>query len=193
MWKLIHVLLFSTYLFLCVWLASSQGWKGGFIKLSAVSVSEFYAPLKSLPGTTWINFTSFLYPKKLSCIVSVSLPWHNKRAQGDELICEDWYRRCLKLSQLNCPRFQNFALPCPSMEGLPESLEQLSDGVETSTGEFFRWSYKMCDCNWNQSVIDQPADGFFTHTGGVNLVLDFLFACFTEQQLLWTQGNIPKL
>lgn len=84
--------------------------------------------------------------------------------------------------------FQNFALPGPSMEGLHESLEQLSGGVETSTGEFFRGSYKMCDCDWNQSVIDQPVDGFFTHTGGVNLVRDFCLLVFGNSNYFEHKG-----
>lgn len=60
-WKWVNVLFFSTYLFLCVWLSPFQGLKGGLTKLSAVLVSEFQAPLKSLPGTTWKNLISFLY------------------------------------------------------------------------------------------------------------------------------------
>lgn len=64
--------------------------------------------------------------------------------QGNEFINEDWYRGYLKLSQLNCPKFQNFALTCPSMEDLCQSLEQLPDGAETFMGEFFRWSHISC-------------------------------------------------
>lgn len=39
------------------------------------------------------------------------------------------------------------------MKDLCQSLEKLPDGVETLMDEFFRWSYKMCDCDWNQPGI----------------------------------------
>lgn len=57
-------------------------------------------------------------------------------------------------------------MTCPKKEGLYQSLEQLSDGVETHMGEFFRWSFKMCDCDWNQPVTGQPVAGFYTEIGG---------------------------
>lgn len=50
------------------------------------------------------------------------------------------------------------------MDALCQSLEKLPGGVETFMGEFFRWSYKMCDYDWNQPRVDQPVDGFFIHT-----------------------------
>jgi len=76
----------------------------------------------------------------------------------DQLVCGDQYWRCLKLGQLSCAKFQNFAMTCPSKEGLNQSLEQLSDGVETHRGEISRWLFKMCDCN--HPVTDQPVLDF---------------------------------
>lgn len=78
-WKLAHVL-FSTYLFLCVWLSPFQRWKEGFTKLSVVWVSKLQAPLKSLPGTTWIHLISFLYLKNpsVALFLFLSLDIKNK-------------------------------------------------------------------------------------------------------------------